>query len=91
MKNDTFYILWYGILSYLYMDLMEFEINTIQCVAWRRPQRVNFVTLNIDNNDIYQNNELMVKKLATLTDCSERETNLPNKNKEKQFEQPLNP
>jgi hypothetical protein len=30
MKNDTFYSLWYGIFSYLYMDLMEFEINTIQ-------------------------------------------------------------
>jgi hypothetical protein len=29
MKNDAFYILWYVNL-YLYMDLMEFEINTIQ-------------------------------------------------------------
>jgi hypothetical protein len=30
MKNGAFYILWYVIFSYLYMDLMEFEINTIQ-------------------------------------------------------------
>jgi hypothetical protein len=30
MKNDAFSILWYVIFSYLYMDLMEFEINTIQ-------------------------------------------------------------
>jgi hypothetical protein len=30
MKNDAFYILWYVIFSYLYMDLMEFEINAIQ-------------------------------------------------------------
>jgi hypothetical protein len=29
MKNDAFYILWYVNL-YLYMDLMEIEINTIQ-------------------------------------------------------------
>jgi hypothetical protein len=29
MKNDAFYILWYVNL-YLYMDLMEFEMNTIQ-------------------------------------------------------------
>jgi hypothetical protein len=29
MKNDSFYILWYVNL-YVYMDLMEFEINTIQ-------------------------------------------------------------
>jgi hypothetical protein len=30
VKNDTFYILWVFFFSYLYMDLMEFEINTIQ-------------------------------------------------------------
>jgi hypothetical protein len=29
MKNDAFHILWYVNL-YLYMDLMEFEINTTQ-------------------------------------------------------------
>jgi hypothetical protein len=29
MKNDAFHILWYVNL-YIYMDLMEFEINTIQ-------------------------------------------------------------
>jgi hypothetical protein len=30
MENDAFYILWYAIFSYLYTDLMEFDINTIQ-------------------------------------------------------------
>jgi hypothetical protein len=29
MKNDAFHIMWYVNL-YLYMDLKEFEINTIQ-------------------------------------------------------------
>jgi hypothetical protein len=31
MKHDSFHILW-DVNLYLYMDLMEFEINTIQYV-----------------------------------------------------------
>jgi hypothetical protein len=30
LKYNAFYILWYVIFSYIYMDLVEFEINTIQ-------------------------------------------------------------
>jgi hypothetical protein len=30
MKSYAFYILSYAIFSYVYMDLIEFEINTIQ-------------------------------------------------------------
>jgi hypothetical protein len=33
MKNDAFHVLWYVNL-YLYMDLMEFEINTQIQIQW---------------------------------------------------------